>query len=430
MSLFNLLWSYFKTKRLKFKTRQALEAYQLKQWKKFKNKVLIKSSYFKRFIDLPLEQWPLMDKQIMMTFFDDMNTAQLKCKQLIACAIESESSKDFSPKVGKFSVGLSSGTSGQRGVFVVSPKEQSIWAGGMLAKMLPRGLMAKERVALFLRSDNNLYQSVNNRWLTLKYFGLFENFQLLLSSLIEFKPTIIVAPAQVLTTIAHEKLAKNLPINPYQVISVAEVLEPQDKQVLKKAFERIGEVYQATEGFLGSTCPNGVLHLNEEFLFVEQEWLDEERFIPIITDFTRQTQPIIRYRLNDVLVKRKEPCSCGRQGMAISHIEGRQDDQIILNDGQGKPITIFADYCSRIIANTLPLTCDYRLIQRSSTVFELIGCCESLYLEKLKNQLMKHFEQQGANTEHLSWNINAVNKLPDEFNQFLLKRRRIIRQRH
>ena len=173
MSLFNLLWSYFKTKRLKFKTRQALEAYQLKQWKKFTNKVLIKSSYFKRFIDLPLEQWPLMDKQIMMTFFDDMNTAQLKCKQLIACAIGSESSKDFSPKVGKFSVGLSSGTSGQRGVFVVSPKEQSIWAGGMLAKMLPRGLMAKERVALFLRSDNNLYQSVKNRWLNLKYFGVF-----------------------------------------------------------------------------------------------------------------------------------------------------------------------------------------------------------------------------------------------------------------
>ncbi len=36
-------------------------------------------------------------------------------------------------------------------------------------KVLPDDLFAKERVALFLRADNNLYQSVNNRWLSLDF---------------------------------------------------------------------------------------------------------------------------------------------------------------------------------------------------------------------------------------------------------------------
>lgn len=44
-----------------------------------------------------------------------------------------------------------------------------MWAAGVLAKVLPDGLFAKERVALFLRADNNLYQSVNNRWLSLDF---------------------------------------------------------------------------------------------------------------------------------------------------------------------------------------------------------------------------------------------------------------------
>ena len=112
---------------------------------------------------------PQMDKALMMAQFDRMNTAGLSREAVLACAQRSEADRDFTPKIGRYSVGLSSGTSGQRGVFVVSPREQQVWAGGMLAKMLPDGLLAGERVALFLRADNNLYHSVNNRWLSRRF---------------------------------------------------------------------------------------------------------------------------------------------------------------------------------------------------------------------------------------------------------------------
>ncbi len=60
----------------------------------------------------------------MMTHFDRMNTAGLQLEALLACARRSETDRNFTPKVGKYSVGLSTGTSGRRGVFVVSPQEQ------------------------------------------------------------------------------------------------------------------------------------------------------------------------------------------------------------------------------------------------------------------------------------------------------------------
>lgn len=32
-----------------------------------------------------------------------------------------------------------------------------------------------------------------------------------------------------------------------------------------QVFPAVGEVYQATEGFLAASCAHGTLHLNEEF---------------------------------------------------------------------------------------------------------------------------------------------------------------------
>ena len=89
------------------------------------------------------------------------------------------------------------------------------------------------------------------------------------------------------------------------------MLEEQDRRLLMQVFPAVGEVYQATEGFLAASCAHGTLHLNEEFLHIEPQWIDEQRFTPLITDFTRSTQPIVRYRLDDVLVLRRNPARAG-----------------------------------------------------------------------------------------------------------------------
>ncbi|WP_434772554.1 F390 synthetase-related protein [Pseudomonas entomophila] len=418
------LWHYWRARRLQFSSRQALERYQHRQLRRFARRVLAKSPYFRPWRDLPLDQWPLMDKALMMAQFDQMNTAGLQVEQLLACAQRGEADRDFTPRVGRFSVGLSSGTSGRRGVFVVSPEEQQVWAGSMLAKMLPDGLFAGERVALFLRADSNLYHSVDNRWLSLTFYDLFSPFDAQLSRLQAQAPTLIVAPAQVLRALALAVLDGRLRLDVKKVISVAEVLEAQDRQLLKSVFRDVGEVYQATEGFLAATCAHGTLHLNEAFVHIEPQWLDDERFTPVITDFTRRTQPIVRYRLDDVLVRQSTPCPCGQHAMAIARIEGRRDDQLVLPDRQGTPRVVFADLCSRALANALPLSSDYRLIQRSMTQLHLIADCTPADIERSRAALAEVFAQQSIATEALDWQLTVQAVMP----QFDRKRRRIVRE--
>ncbi len=108
-----------------------------------------------------------------------------------------------------------------------------------------------------------------------------------------------------------------------KVISIAEVLDPLDEAILENQFQqKIYQLYQCTEGFLAATCSHGTLHLNEDIVLIEKEYIDkkEGRFMPIITDFRRVSQPIIRYRLNDILIEKKEPCSCGCLFTAIIEV--------------------------------------------------------------------------------------------------------------
>ncbi|MEW7000865.1 hypothetical protein M5585_13860 [Serratia ureilytica] len=252
------LWHYFRARRLRFGDRAALEAHQARQLAGFARRVLSKSPYFQRFSRRPFAEWPQMDKALMMAQFDRMNTAGLSREAVLACAQRSEADRDFTPKIGRYSVGLSSGTSGQRGVFVVSPREQQVWAGGMLAKMLPDGLLAGERVALFLRADNNLYHSVNNRWLSLAFTICWRrsasicprwNGRCPASS---WRRRRCCAPGAGGAGRAGEAAGQ-------KVISVAEVLEEQDRRLLMQVFPAVGEVYQATEGFLAATCAHGCI---------------------------------------------------------------------------------------------------------------------------------------------------------------------------
>ncbi len=405
--ILSMLWHYWRARHLTFRNRGELEAYQQKRLAHFKRKVLAKSPYFQRYINQPLSNFPIMNKQIMMDNFDEMNTAGLLSQTLLECAQKSEQSRDFAPKVGRYSVGLSSGTSGRRGLFVVSPEEQNVWSGSMLAKMLPQGLFNGERVALFLRANNNLYESVNNRWISLRFYDLFADFDLQLSALEQYQPSIIVAPAQVLCTIADAINQQKIQLNVQKVISVAEVLEPHDKQKLQGCFSHVGEVYQATEGFLGCTCSHGTMHLNEAFVHIEPNWLDNDRFSLIITDFTRKTQPIIRYQFDDVLVVKNTPCPCGSPEMAIERIEGRCDDLLQLPGYNGKMVTIFADPCARVIVNHLPVTADFRLTQQGNALY-LQAECSPTELSLCQQQLTRYFTNQHVDISQLDWQLSTA----------------------
>ena len=347
----------------KFKTKEKLQKYQERKIKKQLEYMKKNSPYYKDIDVNKLEEIPIIDKKIMMDNFNEMNTVGLDRDTALKIAIDSEHTRDFETKYNGISVGLSSGTSGHRGLFVLSDKETCQWAGAILAKLLPKGDLFGHRVAFFLRADNNLYETINSKFIKFKFFDLLKNMDTNIEQLETYNPSILVAPASVLKTIAKSKVK----INPKKIISVAEVLNDADERYLKKAFNKdiIYEVYQCTEGFLAYTCECGNSHINEDIVKIEKEQIDEKRFVPIITDFYRKSQPIIRYRLNDVLVSSGEKCKCGSPMMVIDKIEGREDDIFVFkNRLNNENVLVYADFISRCLVYVDDIE-DYRVVQKA-----------------------------------------------------------------
>ncbi len=73
--------------------------------------------------------FPTVDKATMMAAFDDYNTFGIRRDDAMRVALAAERDRDFAGDVQGCTVGLSSGTSGHRGLFLVSPDEQTRWAG-------------------------------------------------------------------------------------------------------------------------------------------------------------------------------------------------------------------------------------------------------------------------------------------------------------
>lgn len=350
-----VVWYFIRARYLRhFRTRKALRSYQkqrvLRQLAYFKEH----SPYFKALSVHSFEDFrklPLMNKGFMMEHFNALNCVGIDRDEALSLAIDGEKQREFSEKLGGISVGLSSGTSGARGLFLVSDRERELWAGTVLAKFLPKGRLFGHRIAFFLRADNNLYETIDSKLIRFRYFDLLRDMGENLSELADYRPTLLVAPPSALLCIARAMERRELRIKPEKVISVAEVLRAEDAAYLKAQFglSVIHQAYQCTEGFLGYVCECGNFHLNEELVLIEREYLDAHRFVPIVTDFTRQSQPIVRYRLNDILVEKRGHCPCGNPATMIRYIEGREDDVFYFAGIHRNEVAVFSDFISRCV---------------------------------------------------------------------------------
>jgi phenylacetate-CoA ligase len=311
---------------------------------------------------------------MMMAEFDTFNTRGIRLIDAMTAALAAENQRDFSPTLGGLTVGLSSGTSGHRGVFLVSKNERLQWAGIILSRGLGglrrRGL----RIALFLRSNSNLYETLGGRWIDFRYFDLMTPLGDAVRALNQYQPDLLVGPPSLLTMLADAHVWGDLCIRPERVVSVAEVLEPQDEARLASVFNvPVHQVYQCTEGLMALSCAHGSLHIQEDRVALQLEpavrqdtdapLAEPQRWTPIVTDLWRRTQPIIRYRLNDVLTLAAAPCPCGSAFRVIAGIEGRCDDICYLIDLSGESRPFFPDAVRRMVLLAHAGIEDYQVFQ-------------------------------------------------------------------
>ena len=412
--IFKIVSTFVKVRYLsKWTSRNELLEYQEKQVRKHLEFLKENSPYFKNH---EITEEFTMNKAFMMENFDELNTLGVKRDEAMEIALNSEKTRNFSQKYKDISVGLSSGTSGHRGMFITTPEEQGIWAGTILAKMLPRNNIFRHKIAFFLRADNDLYKAVNSFLISLEYFDTFKDTDEHIERLNKYQPTMIVAPPSLLLVLAKKIEEGGLKVSVKRIISVAEILEKSDEEYIKKQFNQkiIHQIYQATEGFLACTCEYGHLHLNEDLIKFDKKYIDEKRFYPIITDFRRTSQPFVKYYLNDILVESEEVCECGSVLQRIEKIEGRSDDIFKFTNKTGKEIVVFPDFIRRTILFVENIR-EYQVFQVNDDLLEIavlnINKEQKELIEKEFNKLFASLDIKNVKIRFIDYKVNRTVKL-------------------
>jgi putative adenylate-forming enzyme len=362
---------------------QSLARYRLRRLRSLCTKLVGLSPFFREYfagVDtrrMSLEQFdglPLLDKGIMMDRFDEWNTAGLSREELLAFGRENDRTRSYSAWFqGRFSVGLSSGTSGTSGLALFSRAEVVRNTLRFLARTgLPRGL-SSHRILFALRTSSAGFGEVNRFGWFLKHV----DYRLPLPQVIELINTlrlnILAGSPTYLGQLAEMASGIDHPID--VVVSYAEILEQPVRAALEKAFgTRVHQIYAGTEGYIAASCPHGTLHLNEDLLhirLVPREGDTAARCHLIVSDINRLTQPILNYRLNDMVELDKAPCACGSCFRAVRGVLGRADDALFFMRSDGTRSLLYADYVCRTIMSVGGAVKEYCVIQHSAADVEV-----------------------------------------------------------
>ena len=117
-----VLFYYLKQKyQRRFKDRKSFERWQKKKATNFIRKIVKKSPFYEKLyrdFDLnDISTLPIIAKKDMMNNFDILNTVHIKKEEAFNIAYQAEKDRNFTPKLQNITVGLSSGTSGNRDCF-------------------------------------------------------------------------------------------------------------------------------------------------------------------------------------------------------------------------------------------------------------------------------------------------------------------------
>lgn len=315
---------------------------------------------------------PFVNKKKMMDNLTSYNTVGLTKQEVLAFCLEVERSRDFSRRLNGLNVGMSSGTSGNKGVEIVTRSEEMYMKAALFARFqLPK--REKLNLAFILRVSSPAFNlDIFGHKLT--YISQLDTIENIGTKLEKLQPNVISAPPSMLKIIAREAEKGRIRIKPSKLVSYAEILYPDVKDYLTRVFScPVHEIYKCTEGPIAISCSHGSLHINEDLVLVETLNSDGTRTEPgkpcqklVVTDLHKKAQPIIRYELNDILTISPDKCPCGSYFRVISNIQGRADDVFWARSGaNGKWQYIFPDYISRAVITASDEIDEFQVIQAS-----------------------------------------------------------------
>jgi putative adenylate-forming enzyme len=369
----------------RFYTEKQIKNYQERELRKLISLSIRNSPFYReRFngIDIQhlsdLMKVSPINKAIMMGQFDRLNTVGLLREEVQNYAVQKELDHDYLGYYkDRYVIGLSSGTSGNKGLYV-TPRELTaklpfvfLARGGIPLRYLPF------RILFCLRVFGQGFEDINSPIVKLAYCSTMTPIQEIVELINTKHINILMAPPSLIRLLLP--VHKQIKVQIKQIVCYAEVLEKEEKERFSKVFNTgVVEIYQASEGQIASACSHGTLHINEDMVIVELRddkgnIVDQPGVVAshmYVTNLVNAAQPLIRYEMNDLIALGK-PCACGSKFRTIDHILGRNDDILHFKTTDGKDQTVFPDLFSRWIITTSDAIREYQVIQKDAHSVEV-----------------------------------------------------------
>lgn len=413
-------------------SKEQIRAYQLSELQKL---VAFSMKHARFYNDLykglPVEsledfrQLPAINKQIMMDNFDDINTCGLKLEAVRDYAVQKELHREYLGYYqDQYVIGLSSGTSGNKGIYI-TPKAMTerlpfafLARSGLPNKYLPF------RILFLLRVFSQGFEDINAPFIHLNYLTTMTPVHEIISRINHDCINILMAPPSLVRQLLPWASTIKRPLQ--MIVSYAEVLEKEERERFQISFgTQVIEIYQASEGQIGSPCRCGNLHINEDLVFIElydKNGQPVDRPGPVgtkmlLTNLINTSQPLIRYEMND-LIQLGESCPCGSSFRVIEKVLGRNDDVLYLYNKNHILQPVYPDLMSRWIITTSDSIREFRVSQISHSKLEItIDLLDSTdepraaLAERLRNRLTNELSSYAIDSD-LDIRIEAI-RLPE-----------------
>jgi phenylacetate-CoA ligase len=337
------LWDHSRNLRT---TRERLEAAQLKKFRRLVSFVQRHSPFYRGIIQergidpatcVPTD-FPILTKSDVIEHFDELVTDRRITRARIAdfLARSTDPTERFE---GRFHVLHTSGTSGTVGYFVFS---HEAWIKGASHAARAAPLRWRRRTAFVAATRGHFAGASlmltgnlgsNNLFYDVRTFDVGQPMPHIIAELNQFQPHNLSGYATVLKMLAEAQERGELRIKPAHVGNGGEPLLPEVKAYLERVFKvPVLNGYASSEHlYMGMTLPgsDGMFLLEDDLIF------EIKANYTCVTNLFNDAMPLIRYRMDDVLV----PESNGHSGYPftkVKEIVGRYEDALVFTNRHGK----------------------------------------------------------------------------------------------
>lgn len=336
------LWDHHRNLRM---SRGRLEAAQLKKFRRLVSYVQGRSPFYRAVIQerginpatcVPTD-FPVLTKSDVIEHFDDLVTDRRITRARIADFLAR--SKDPSERFeGRFHVLHTSGTSGTVGYFVFS---HEAWIKGASHVVRAAPLRWRRRTAFVAATRGHFAGASlmltgnlgsNSLFFDVRTFDVGQPMPEIIEGLNQFQPHNLSGYATVLKMLAEAQERGELRIKPAHVGNGGEPLLPEVKAYLEQSFGvPVLNGYASSEHlYMGMTLPgsDGMYLLEDDLIF------EIEANYTCVTNLFNDAMPLIRYRMDDVLV----PETKGHSRYPFTRVKevlGRYEDALVFTNRHG-----------------------------------------------------------------------------------------------